>query len=114
MVPEKSLIMTHVLVNKFQAAVWLTEEVGSEAPSKIFVGVFTPIKIEQRSSTLLQVHDVEMDGLLNQPEPQHSAIGKNICISYKITSTYDATKTLAALLAFLTNLTDWQPGRSPH
>ena len=60
------------------------------------------------------MHDVEIDDLLNQPEYQRSAIGKNLCISYKITSTYDATKTYAVLLAFLTNLVDWQPGRSPR
>ena len=54
-----------------------------------------------------------MDGLLNQPEHQRSAIGKNLCINYKITSTYDAIKTLAGLLAFLTNLVDWKLGQSP-
>ena len=55
-----------------------------------------------------------MDGLLSQPAHKRNAIGKNLCISYKITSTHDATKTLASLTAFLTNLADWQPGRSPR
>ena len=84
LVPEKSLTMTHVLVKQFQAADWSTEEAGSEGQSRICVGVFTPTLTEQKSSILREVHDVEMDGLLNQPEHQRSTIGKNLCINYKI------------------------------
>jgi len=55
------------------------------------------------------VHEVEMDGQLRQSEIHCSVIGKNLPINYKINSTYDAIKTLEALLAFLTNLADWKP-----
>ena len=109
MVPKKSLIITHVLVKKIQAVDWSTEEAGSEAPSKICVGVFTLRTTEQRSTTSREVHDVKMDGQLNQPDNQRSAVGKNLCINYKINSTYNAIKTLAAMLAFPTNLADWKP-----
>ena len=67
--------MTHVIVKKLQASDWSTEEAGSEAPSKICVGVSNASKTEHRSTTAREVHDVEMDGLLNQPDNQYSAIG---------------------------------------
>ena len=111
-VSEKSLILNHVFLEKIQTADWSTEEAGAEGPSRICVGVFTPISTDQRSSTVLEVHNVEMDSLLNQPAHERSAIGENLCISYKITSTHDATKTLALLLAFLSNLVGCQPVQS--
>ena len=92
---------------------WSTKEAGEEGPSGICVGVITPISLDQRSSTVLAVHDVEMDGLLNQPAHERSAIGGNLRISYKINSTQDATKILASLLAFITNLAGWKLGRLP-
>ena len=60
------------------------------------------------------VHDVEMDCQLDNPAHARSAIGKTLRSSYKINSVQDATKTLASLLATLTNLADWKPGRSPR
>ena len=66
MVLQKSMIITHVLVKKLQAADWSTEEAGSEAPSKICVGVFTPSTTEQRSTASKEVYDVKMDGQLRQ------------------------------------------------
>ena len=87
-----------------QAADWSTKEAGEEGPSRICVGVFTPIPADQRKATELALNEVEIDSLLNQPAHERSAIGKTLCISYKITITHDATKTLALLLAFLSNL----------
>mmetsp|Transcript_51268 Transcript_51268/g.55496 ORF Transcript_51268/g.55496 Transcript_51268/m.55496 type:complete len:212 (+) Transcript_51268:252-887(+) len=55
-----------------------------------------------------------MDGVLIQPDTHHSAIGKNLCINYKINSIHDATKTLASILVFLTNPADWKPGKILH
>ena len=75
------MIVTHAFVKKLQAANWSTEEAGSEAPSKICVEVFTSSTTEQRSTTSKEVHDVEMDGQLNQPELQRSIISKNLCIN---------------------------------
>jgi len=49
MVSKHLMIITHVLVKKLKAANWSIEEAGSEAPSKIYVGVFTPSTTEQRS-----------------------------------------------------------------
>ena len=97
-----------------QSADWSTKEAEEEGSSRICVGVFTLISSDQRSSTVLAVHDVEMDGLLNQPAREHSTIGKNLRISYKINSTHNATKTLTSLLAFITNLALYKPGRSPR
>ena len=114
MTPDKAIVVTHALLKKLQAADWSTEEAGSKTPSKICVGVFTPSTIDQRSTAFKEVHDVKMDGQLNQLDNQCSAIGKNLCINYKINSTYDATKTLASILAFLTNLADWKPGKVRH
>ena len=55
-----------------------------------------------------------MDGILIQPDSHRSAINKNLHKSYKINSTLCVIKTLAALLAFLTNLADWtKPHRIP-
>ena len=92
---------------------WATKEAGAEGPSRICVEESTPISLDKRRSTVLEVHNVQMDGLLNQPAHKRSANGKNLCISYKITSTHNATKTLDSLLAFLTNLAGWKPGQSP-
>ena len=114
MVPNKPMIITYAFVKKFQAADWSTEEAGAEAPSKICVGAFTPSTTEQRRTTSQQVHDVEMDGWLKQSDNHRSAIGKDVCINYKINSIHDAIRTLAAILAFLTNLTDWEPAQSPR
>ena len=77
-VPKKSLTLSYVFVKKIQAVDCSTEEAGAEGPSRICVGVFTLISTVQWSSTVLKVHDVEIDGLLNQPEYQRSAIGKNL------------------------------------
>mmetsp|Transcript_65509 Transcript_65509/g.73331 ORF Transcript_65509/g.73331 Transcript_65509/m.73331 type:complete len:109 (+) Transcript_65509:127-453(+) len=105
------MIVTHDFLKKLQQANWSTEEVGSEAPSKICVGVFILSTTEQRSTTSKEVHDVEMDRVLIQPDNHRSVIGKNLCINYKINSTYDTTRTSALILAFLTNLADWKPGK---
>ena len=53
-----------------------------------------------------------MDCWLNNQAHARSAIGKTLFVSYKITSTNEAVKTLASLLATLTNLVGWKPGRS--
>ena len=81
-------------LKKMQLADWETKEAGVESLLRICVRVFAPILLDQRSSTVLAVHDVKMDGVLNQQVYERSAIGKNLCISYNITSTHDATKTL--------------------
>ena len=109
---EKSLILNNVFVKKIQSVDWSTEETGTERPSWICVGVFTPISTDQLSSTVLEVYNVKMNSLLNQPAHERSAIAKNLHTSYKITSTHDAIKTVALLLAFLSNLAGWQPGWS--
>ena len=101
-------------MKKMQSADWSTEEAGEEVPSSLCVGVFTPVSKDQQSAIIDAVHDVEMDGRLDQPAHARSAIGKNLHISYKISSTNDATKTLASLLATLSNLAGWKPGRSPR
>ena len=54
------------------------------------------------------MHDVEMDGVLNQPDTQQSAIGKK---SYN--TTYNAIKLLALILSWMTNLAAWNPGIVP-
>ena len=78
------------------------------------MGVFTPVAKGQQSAIIDTVHDVEIDCRLDDPAHARSAIGGNLCISYKITSTNDVVKTLALLLAILTNLTGWKPGQSPR
>ena len=60
------------------------------------------------------VHNVEIECRLDNPAHARSAIGKTLHISYKILSTNKAVKTLASLLATLTNLAGWKPGRSPR
>ena len=55
-----------------------------------------------------------MDGRLKQSDNHRSAIGKDVSINYKINSTYDVIKTLATILAFITNLADWKPAQSPR
>mmetsp|Transcript_57216 Transcript_57216/g.63920 ORF Transcript_57216/g.63920 Transcript_57216/m.63920 type:complete len:107 (+) Transcript_57216:1-321(+) len=106
MTPIKTMIVTHVFVKKLQAVDWSTEKAAAGAPLTICVGVFTPSIKEQRSTTSKEVHDVTMDGVLIQPSTHCSETNKNLCTSYKINSTHGATKTLAVILAFLTNLTD--------
>ena len=86
----KLLILNHVFVKKIQSADWSTEEAGAEGPLQICVGVFTQISMDQRSSTVLEVHNVELDSLLNQPAHERSAIGK-IFVS--------ATRSLAPTMA---------------
>ena len=55
-----------------------------------------------------------MDGRLSQPDHQRSAISKDVRINYKISSIHDAIKTLATMLALVTNLADWKPAQSPR
>ena len=55
-----------------------------------------------------------MDSQLNNPVHARSAIGKNLRTSYKISSVREAVKTLASLLATLTNLAGWRPNQSPR
>ena len=114
MTPEKSMIVTHIFVKKLQQADWSTEEAGLEAPSKVCVWVFISSTTEQRSTTSKEVHDVEIDGVFIKPDTNHSAIGKNLRINYKINSTHDTTKTLASILVFLTILENWKPDEIPR
>ena len=53
-----------------------------------------------------------MNSQLNNPAHARSAIRKTLRSSYKINSVQDATKTLASLLATLTNLAGWKPNRA--
>ena len=75
-VPNKPAIVTHVLLKKLQLVDWSTEEVGSEASSKVCVGVHTTRLKEQRARTAEEVHDVEMDDAPNPPNIKQSAIKK--------------------------------------
>ena len=75
-IPEKPAVVMHVFLTKLKLANWSAEEARSEGPSKIWVGVFTPSSKEQRARTMDEVHDVEMDSVLNQPKPQQSTIRK--------------------------------------
>ena len=113
-VVKKTLAWSHVFVKKMQSADWSTEEAGEEGPSSLCVDVFTPVSSDQQTFIINAVQDVEMDGLLDQPAHARSVIRKNLRISYKISSTHDATKTLASLLATLSNLAGWKPGQSPR
>ena len=99
-------------MKKIQEVDWSTEEAGAEGPLRICVGVFNLISTDKWSSTVFEMHNVEMNSLLNKPAHECSTIGKNLGISYKITGAHDATKTLEALLVFLSNLAGWQPSWS--
>ena len=78
------------------------------------MGVFTPVSKDQHSAIRDAVHDVKMDGQLENPAQARSAIKETLRINYKILSTNDTVKTLALLLATITNLAGWKPGRSPR
>ena len=54
-----------------------------------------------------------MDCVLNQTETQQSAIKKTCIFSYRINNIYDAVKTLAAILSWMTNLAAWNPDMVP-
>ena len=99
MTPDKPTVGTHVLVKKLQEADWSTEKAGSEAHLKICVGAFNPSTKEQRTKTAKEVHNVEIDGVLDQPNTHRSAIGKTLCINYRINNTLDAFKILALILS---------------
>ena len=76
--------------------------------------MFTPVLKDQQSAIMDAVHNVKMDCRLDNPAHARSAIRKTLCISYKITTINEAVKILASLLATLTNLAGWKPGRSPR
>ena len=101
---RNTLVWIHVLVKKMQSADWSTREAGDEGSSSLCVGVFTPVSRDQQAAILEAVHNVEMDCRLNNPAHARSGIGKTLCSSYKITTVNKAVKTLASLLATLTNL----------
>ena len=113
-VARNTLVWSHVLVKKMQSADWSTREAGDEGPSSLCVGVFTPVSRDQQAAILEAVYDVEMDCWLNNSAHAHSGIGKTLRSSYKITTVNKAVKTLASLLATLTNLVGWKPGWSPR
>ena len=113
-VPDKTMIWSHIMLKKLQAADWSTDAAGDERPSQICLGVFTPLSAYQRSSIERSVFEVKMDGQLNQPSHERVAIGKNLRICYKINTIHAAAKTVASLLGFITNLADWNPARSPN
>ena len=73
-VPENAAVVTHVFLLKLKLADWSTENAGSEVPSKICVGVSTPRSKKQRDRTAVELHNVEMDGVLNQPNTQRNVI----------------------------------------
>ena len=98
-------------MKKLQSADWSTKEAGDEGLSSLCVGVFTPVSRDQQTAIAEAVNDVEMDSQLNNPVHARSAIGKNLRTSYKISSIWEAIKTLASLLATLTNLAGWKPNQ---
>ena len=81
------------------------EKTGSEAPSNIYVGVYTTCKKNRGPGRPVKVLYVEMDGVLNQPNTQRSAIGKNLPSRDKIKNTYKAIKTLVSIMSCMTFLT---------
>ena len=113
-VPDKSMIWSHIMLKKLQAADFSTEAAGDERPSQICLGVFTPLTADQRDSIERAVFEVEMDGQLDQPVHERVAINKNLRICYKINTIHSAAKTIASLLGFVTNLADWNPARTPN
>ena len=98
-ISDKPAVVTHVFPNKLKLADWSTEKAGAEGLSKICVGVFAPSSKEHRARAAEEVHNVEMDGVLNQPETQQSAIRKTLTVSYRINSIYDAIKTLVTIFS---------------
>ena len=111
---KRTLTWSHVVGKKIQSAGWSTNKAGEEGSSSLCVGVFTPVLKDQQSVIKDVVHDAEMGCRLDNPAHARSAIRKTLCISYKILSTNKAVKTLALLLAILTNLTGWKPGQLPR
>ena len=72
---KQTLAWSHVFLKKMQSADWSTEEAGEEGSLRLRVGVFTPVSKDKQSAIIDAVHDVGMDGQLDQPAHARSAIG---------------------------------------
>lgn len=78
------MIITHILVQKLQAAEWTTVNSGLESQTTLSIGIFTPTSKAMREQIAMGVEDVSMNKPLDQAVQHCSAINRTLTKSYKI------------------------------
>ena len=96
-------------MKKLQGCVYSTVPPFQESPTTILIACFTPITAAAHNQEALAPGQVKMDNQLDQASKHYTAISRMLYKNYLIHSVFNAVKTLALFLAFLTNLDNWNP-----